>query len=70
MLNYVNLGQLGMGFRELAELAEMLTELADKGTLYGQEFDLDSLKVGFDQFKPEVILFDDEGHTSEEEEEE
>ena len=70
MLNYVNLGQLGMGFRELAELAEMLTELADKGTLYGQEFDLDTLKVGFDHFKPEVILFDDEGHTSEEAEEE
>lgn len=69
-IKVVNLGELGMGFRELAELAEMLTELADKGTLYGQEFDLDSLKVGFDPFKPEVILFDDEGHTSEEEEEE
>ena len=30
-MSVVNLGELGMGFRELAELAEMLTELADKG---------------------------------------
>lgn len=69
-MSVVNLGELGMGFRELGELAEMLTELADKGELYGEQFDLDSLKVYFNPFKPEVILFDDEGHTTEEREEE
>lgn len=68
-MSVVNLGELGMGFRELAELAEMLTELADKGELYGQKFDLDSLKVYFDPYKPEVVLFDDEGNTTEEGEE-
>lgn len=68
-MSVVNLGELGMGFRELAELAEMLTELADKGELYGQKFDLDTLKVYFDPYRPEVILFDDEGNTTEEGEE-
>lgn len=68
-MSVVNLGELGMGFRELAELAEMLTELADKGELYGQKFDLDSLKVYFDPYRPEVVLFDDEGNTTEEGEE-
>lgn len=68
-MSVVNLGELGMGFRELAELAEMLTELADKGELYGQEFDLDTLKVYFDPYRPEVVLFDDEGNTTEEGEE-
>ena len=68
-MSVVNLGELGMGFRELAELAEMLTELADKGELYGQKFDLDTLKVYFDPYKPEVVLFDDEGNTTEEGEE-
>lgn len=68
-MSVVNLGELGMGFRELAELAEMLAELADKGELYGQKFDLDTLKVYFDCYKPEVILFDDEGNTTEEGEE-
>lgn len=66
----VNLGELGMGFRELGELAEMLTELADKGELYGQKFDLDSLKVEYNPYMPEVILFDDEGNTTLEGEEE
>lgn len=65
----VNLGELGMGFRELGELAEMLTELADKGELYGQKFDLDSLKVEYNPYMPEVILFDDEGNTTLEREE-
>lgn len=66
----INLGELGMGFRELGELAEMLTELADKGELYGQKFDLDSLKVEYNPYMPEVILFDDEGNTTLEREEE
>lgn len=66
----VNLGELGMGFRELGELAEMLTELADKGELYGQKFDLDSLKVEYNPYMPEVFLFDDEGNTTLEKEEE
>lgn len=61
----VNLGELGMGFRELSELAEMLTELADKGELYGQKFDLETLKVYFNPYTPEVILFDDDGNTTE-----
>lgn len=65
----VNLGELGMGFRELGELAEMLTELADKGELYGQKFDLDSLKVEYNPYMPEVVLFDDEGNTTLEREE-
>lgn len=65
-MSVVNLGELGMGFRELAE---MLTELADKGELYGQKFDLDTLKVYFDPYRPEVVLFDDEGNTTEEGEE-
>lgn len=65
----VNLGELGMGFRELGELAEMLTELADKGELYGQKFDLDSLKIGYNPYMPEVFLFDDEGNTTLEREE-
>lgn len=65
----INLGELGMGFRELGELAEMLTELADKGELYGQKFDLDSLKVEYNPYMPEVILFDDEGNTTLEREE-
>lgn len=60
----VNLGELGMGFRELGELAEMLTELADKGELYGQKFDLDSLKIEYNPYMPEVVLFDDEGNTT------
>lgn len=66
----VNLGELGMGFRELAELAEMLTELADKGELYGQKFDLETLKIYFNPYTPEVILFDDDGNTTEENEDE
>lgn len=66
----VNLGELGMGFRELGELAEMLTELADKGELYGQKFDLDSLKIGYNPYLPEVFLFDDEGNSTLEKEEE
>ena len=66
----VNLGELGMGFRELGELAEMLTELADKGELYGQKFDLDSLKVEYNPYMPEVILFGHEGNTTLEREEE
>ena len=66
----INLGELGMGFRELGELAEMLTELADKGELYGQKFDLDSLKIEYNPYMPEVILFDDEGNTTLEREEE
>lgn len=66
----VNLGELGMGFRELGELAEMLTELADKGELYGQKFDLDSLKIEYNPYMPEVVLFDDEGNTTLEKEEE
>lgn len=70
MSKVVNLGELGMGFRELAELAEMLTELADKGELYGQKFDLSTLKVCFDPYTPEVILFDDDGNTTEESEDE
>lgn len=65
----VNLGSLGMGYREIAELAEMLTELADKGTLYGIDFDLDTLQVTFDPYKPEVIIHDGNGNTSEEDEE-
>ena len=65
----INLGELGMGFRELGELAEMLTELADKGELYGQKFDLDSLKIEYNPYMPEVILFDDEGNTTLEREE-
>ena len=65
----VNLGELGMGFRELGELAEMLAELADKGELYGQKFDLDSLKVEYNPYMPEVFLFDDEGNTTLEKEE-
>ena len=65
----INLGELGMGFRELGELAEMLTELADKGELYGQKFDLDSLKVEYNRYMPEVVLFDDEGNTTLEREE-
>ena len=65
----INLGELGMGFRELGELAEMLTELADKGELYGQKFDLDSLKVEYNPYMPEVVLFDDEGNTTLEREE-
>ena len=65
----VNLGESGMGFRELGELAEMLTELADKGELYGQKFDLDSLKIEYNPYTPEVVLFDDEGNTTLEREE-
>lgn len=65
----INLGELGMGFRELGELAEMLTELADKGELYGQKFDLDSLKIEYNPYMPEVVLFDDEGNTTLEREE-
>lgn len=65
----VNLGELGIGFRELGELAEMLTELADKGELYRQKFDLDSLKIGYNPYLPEIFLFDDEGNTTLEREE-
>ena len=65
----VNLGELELGFRELGELAEMLTELADKGELYEQKFDLDSLKGGYNPYLPEVFLFDDEGNTTLEREE-
>lgn len=65
----INLGELGMGFRELGELAEMLTELADKGELYGQTFDLGSLKVEYNPYMPEIVLFDDEGNTTLEREE-
>ena len=65
----VNLGELEMGFRELGELAEMLTELADKGESYGQQFDLDSLKIGYNPYMQEIFLFDDEGNTTLEREE-
>ena len=70
MAKIVNLGELGLGYRELGELAEMLTELADKGKLYGQEFDLDTLKIGYDCYTPELFLFDDYGTTTLENEEE
>ena len=70
MAQIVNLGELGLGYRELGELAEMLTELADKGKLYGQEFDLDTLKIGYDCYTPELFLFDDYGATTLENEEE
>ena len=70
MTRVVNLGELELGYRELGELAEMLTELADKGTLYGQEFDLDTLKVGYNCYTPEVFLFDDYGATTLEAQEE
>lgn len=69
MIETVNLGQLGMGYREIAELAEMLKKLAEKGELDGVEFDLETLQVGFDPFKPEVFLFDDYEHYSGEVEE-
>lgn len=65
----VNLGSLGMGYREIADLAEMLAELADKGTLYGIDFDLDTLQIAYNPYVPEVVIFDDNGNTSEDVEE-
>ena len=56
----------GISFREMAILAKMLTELADKGELYKQKYDLDTLKARFNSHTGEVDLYDDEGNTTEE----
>lgn len=63
-IRVVNLGELGMGYKELADLAEMLAELAEKGTLYGEEFDLDTLKVVYKPNFGVVDLYDDFGATT------
>lgn len=60
----VNLGELGMGFKELGDLADMLAELAEKGTLYGEEFDLDTLKIVYKPNFGVVDLYDDYGATT------
>lgn len=63
-IRVVNLGELGMGYKELADLADMLAELAEKGTLYGEEFDLDTLKVVYKPNFGVVDLYDDFGATT------
>lgn len=58
----------GICYREMYQLGKMLMELGEKGSLYGQDFDIDTLKAVFNSSMGDVVLFDEEGHTTEEEE--
>lgn len=60
----------GMCYREMAEAAELLAELAQKGELYGESYDLDSLEIHFNEHTGDVYLADGEGHMSMEVEDE
>lgn len=60
----------GICFRELWELGELLRDLGDKGEIAGIKFDLETLEARFDAKKPEVYLIDQEGNTTQEEEDE
>lgn len=57
----------GVCFRELEELGELLKELGEKGEIARTKFDLETLRARFDAKKPEVYLLDDEGNTTQEE---
>lgn len=58
----------GICYRELYELGKMLTELGERGNIYGTELDLETLEAGFDSRTGEVFLFDGDGNSSLEEE--
>lgn len=57
----------GICYREMALAAKMLAELAEKGEIYGTEFDLDSLEIWFNENTGDVDLVDAEGNTTAEE---
>lgn len=60
----------GLGYRELWLLGQMLEKLGDKGNINGQRFDLETLHAKFNNHTGEVDLYDEEGNTTEEDEEE
>ena len=59
----------GICSRELNELGELLKELGEKGEIARTKFDLETLHARFDAKKPEVYLIDNDGATTQEEEE-
>ena len=61
-MEIVHIGKLGLGYRELAWLAEMPTDLADKGELQRTKFSLDSLHAAYDSSLDDLIIYDDDGN--------
>ena len=62
MTGIILIGQLGIGYRELAWLAEMLTELAEKGEILRTKFSIDSLYAAYDDKLDDLIIYDDDGN--------
>lgn len=60
----------GICYRELWLLGQLLVELGEKGEIDRTKFDLETLEARFDAKKPEVYLIDQEGNTTQEEEDE
>ena len=54
----------GICYRELWELGELLAELGDKGSLDGVEYDLGTLRAGFNASNGNVYLYDADGNIS------
>lgn len=54
----------GICYREMWELGRLLTELGDKGKISGKQFDLDTLRAGFNSYTGEVFLYDEDGNTT------
>lgn len=59
----------GICYREMAMVAKLLAELAEKGEVFGVEFDLDTLEIHFNEHTGDVDLVDGLGNTTAEEEE-
>ena len=60
----VNLGSLGIGYRELAWLAEMLTELAEKGEIDRTQLSLDDLWAFYAPLADDLRIGDNENSVS------
>lgn len=60
----------GICYAELRQLADLLSELAEKGSACGVEFDYETLHAVFDSTTADVDLYDAYGNTTAETEEE
>lgn len=60
----------GICYAELRQLADLLSELAEKGNVGGVEFDYETLHAVFDATTADVDLWDNYGNTTAETEEE
>lgn len=54
----------GICYRELWELGQLLTELGDKGSLGGVEYDLETLRARFNASTGDVYLYDADNNES------